>query len=78
MSKPKTFKDILEQEKKKAKPIAKWHVFITGKDIPHKDKSKYSRKEKHKADPQGNQPFLLLQSHNFHFREFVQKKGGAS
>ncbi len=59
MSKQKTFKEILEQEKKKIKPVAKWHSFISGKDIPHKDKKKYSRKGKHQADPQGNQPFFV-------------------
>ncbi len=53
MCKNKSFKEILEAEKKKAKPITKWHSFIQGKDIPHKDKSKYSRKSKHKAEPQG-------------------------
>ncbi len=58
--KKKSFEELYEELKKKAKPVAKWQPFVSGKDIPHKNKKKYSRKEKHKAEPQRVQPFYLL------------------
>ncbi len=41
-----SFKEILEKEKAKQKPVKQWHY--TACPVVHNSKKKYSRKNKHK------------------------------